>query len=96
MHPKELKITFVVISNPSTMYSDARKIHLLEAVLRVKDEATLVRLEEVLAEVEPSTGGTNSKPTIYDFLGMVTPAEAIEMRAAIHATSEQIHPDDWK
>ncbi|HZH36154.1 MAG TPA: hypothetical protein VEX65_02705 [Flavisolibacter sp.] len=78
------------------MYTEARKIHLLEAVLKVSDEATLTKLEAVLKKSASKPAARESKPSIYDFLGMLSKEEAAAMRKAIDETAEQIHPDDWK
>jgi len=78
------------------MYSEARKIHLLEEVLKVTNEATLIELEAVLKKSKNKTAGKKKKPSIYDFVGILTKKEAGKMRKAIEETCEQIHPDDWK
>ncbi|MBK7883879.1 MAG: hypothetical protein IPJ81_08770 [Chitinophagaceae bacterium] len=35
------------------MYTEARKIHLIEALLKVSNEATLIELETVLKKAKP-------------------------------------------
>lgn len=77
------------------MYSEARKIHLLEEVLKEKDEAVLIELETVLEKARKKAV-EEKKPSIYDFVGIITKEEADEMKKAIEETCEIIHPDDWK
>lgn len=78
------------------MYAEARKIHLIEEVLKVTSEATLSELETVLEKSKKKVTAKEKKPSIYDFVGILTSKEADEMRSTIEATGEQIHPDDWK
>ena len=50
------------------MYTEARKINLLEAVLKVSNEATLTEFEEVLKK---ATGKKEMRPvSAHDFLGV--------------------------
>lgn len=77
------------------MYSEARKIHLLEEVLKEKNEAILIEIESVLKKSKKSTE-KEKKPSIYDFVGILTKKEANDMRKAIEETCETINPDDWK
>ncbi len=78
------------------MYTEARKIHLIEAVLKVSNEAILVELETVLKKSKPKKEKEKKKPSIYDFVGILTKKESNEMRKAIEETCETINPDDWK
>lgn len=77
------------------MHTDARKISLIEKVLKVNNDATLSALENVLKD---SRGKAirKKKPGIYDFVGMFTKKEAKKMRTVIAETCETISPDDWK
>jgi hypothetical protein len=78
------------------MYTEARKIHLIEEVLKVTNEATLKELEGVLKKSEKKTSSKIKKFRIYDFVGILTKKESNEMRKAIEETCETINPDDWK
>ena len=75
------------------MYAEARKIHLIEEVLKITNEGTLVALETVLKK---SKKPKQKKLSIYDFVGILTKKETGDMRKAIKQTSEIINPDDWK
>ena len=78
------------------MFLEARKIYLIEEVLKVTNEATLIRLEGVLKKSEKKSFPKKKKPSIYDFVGILTKKESGEMRKAIEETCETINPDDWK
>ncbi|MBC7552379.1 MAG: hypothetical protein H7257_00210 [Taibaiella sp.] len=78
------------------MYTDARKIHLLEKVLKITNEATLLELENVLEKSEKSAPEPKKKLSVSDFLGTFTKEEANEMRRIINETSGQIDVNDWK
>ena len=76
------------------MFTEARKIHLIEEVLKVTNEATLVELETIIKKSKKAD--KEKKPNIYDFVGILTKKEANEMRKVIGETCETINPDDWK
>jgi hypothetical protein len=78
------------------MYTEARKIHLIEEMLKVTSEATLKELEGVLKKSEKKISSKKKKFGIYDFVGILTKRESNEMRKAIEETCETINPDDWK
>jgi hypothetical protein len=77
------------------MYNEARKIHLIEEVLKVNNEAILIELESVIEKSKKKAEKEN-KPSIYDFVGILTKKEANEMRKAIEETCETINPDEWQ
>lgn len=77
------------------MYTEARKIHLIEEVLKVNNEDTLMKLEDVLKGIK-TTATKKKKPSIYDFVGIISTKEANAMTKAINETCETIHADDWK
>jgi 3-dehydroquinate dehydratase len=76
------------------MFTEARKIQLLEEVLKVNNEATLVELETVLNKSKKIKG----KKTIsaHDFSGLWSKKDAALIEKAIVDGCEQIHEDDWK
>ncbi|MDR0792664.1 MAG: hypothetical protein LBE82_05110 [Chitinophagaceae bacterium] len=76
------------------MYAEARKLSLIEEVLKINNDDTLTALETTLGKVRKKR--TAKKPSIYDFVGILTKEEADEMKKAIEETCETIHPDDWK
>ncbi len=76
------------------MYTEARKIHLIEEVLKVTNEGTLVALETVLKK---SVVKKEKRPvSAHDFLGVWSKKDAALITKAIEQSCEQIHEDDWK
>jgi hypothetical protein len=75
------------------MYSESRKIQLIEDVLKVENDSILSKLENVLKN---SRAAKEKKRSIYDFVGIISNKEAQVMKKIIKETSETIHPDDWK
>jgi hypothetical protein len=75
------------------MYSETRKIHLIEEVLKVKNDAVLFEIESILNNYNKTV---EKKPSSYDFVGIVTKDEATEMKKAITETCEIIDENDWK
>ena len=75
------------------MSGEARKLHLVEAILKVDDEALLTRVESVLArnEMKPVV-----KKSWKDLTGFLSEEEANEWIKNIEEGCEQINPDDRK
>ncbi len=78
------------------MFTEARKIHLLEEVLKVTNENTLIELEQVIEKTKKKTPVKGKKGSIYDFVGILTKKEANQMKKAIEETCEKVNPHDWK
>ena len=76
------------------MYSEARKISLIEAVLKVSDEAILAELETVVKKMTAEQG--KRKISAHDFSGVWSKKDAALIEKAIKESCEQIHEDDWK
>jgi hypothetical protein len=70
------------------MYSESRKIHLVQEVLKTESEAVLVEIESVLKKAK--------RASARDFLGAFTTKDAAVIDAAIEDGCEQINTDDWK
>jgi hypothetical protein len=78
------------------MYKEIRKILLIEDVMKITSEATLKELESVIKKSGKKSPGKKKKQSIYDFVGILTKKESLEMRKAIEETCETINPDEWK
>lgn len=78
------------------MRTEIRKINLIEAILKVDKETTLIKLESVLQGLHKQSNKRQKVANIYDFVGIITPNEADEMTKAINETCETINTDDWK
>ena len=76
------------------MFTEVRKINLIEAVLKVSNEATLVELETVLKKT--TTAKAKKSFSAHAFLGAWSKKDAILIEKAIEESCEQIHEDDWK
>ena len=78
------------------MYKEVRKIHLIEELLKVTNETTLTELEILLKKSGKKAIPKKKKPSIYDFVGIISKRESSAMRKAIKESCEIINPDDWK
>lgn len=76
------------------MNTEARKINLLEKVLKVSNEDTLLELERVLEKSKIKK--KKQLFSAHDFLGVITKKDAALISKAVEETCEQIHNDDWK
>ena len=76
------------------MYAEARKINLIEAVLRVSNEAVLAELETVINKIPAKQ--EKRKMSAHDFLGVWSKKDAALIEKAIQETCEQINEDGWK
>ncbi len=74
------------------MYADSRKIHIIEAVLKVEDEQILSQIERTIQQSKPN----GKRPSAHSFVSTLTKEDAALMEKAIEEDCEQIHPDDWK
>lgn len=75
------------------MNGEAKKLHLIEGILKTEDEAILNEIESLLARTETKPA---ERKSLADLSGIWTEEEAEEMKKFIEETCEQINPDDWK
>jgi hypothetical protein len=77
------------------MYSEARKLHVIEEVLKVKNEAVLIELEAVLkknSDIENASGKTiTRKPS--DFAGSISKEVAEAMLTDIQQSRNEWERD---
>lgn len=75
------------------MYGEAKKLHLIEEILKIENDTILDEVETVITR-----GITNaaSRRSFKDFAGMMSDTEANNLEKIINEGCEQIHPDDWK
>lgn len=76
------------------MNGEARKLHLIGALLKVEDEKVLSEIESLLSK-DLNTASMQKK-SFKDFAGIWTEEEAEKMKKDIEEACGQIHPDDWK
>ena len=74
------------------MYSDSRKINIIEAVLKEEDDAILNEVESVLAKSGSKNIPTNK--SFMDFTKSFTTEEAEEFEKIIEEGCEKINEDD--
>lgn len=76
------------------MYSDARKLHTIEAVLKTENEAVLTAIETIVDQNIATS--KRAKGRFSALLGSLTNEEAESMKKTIEDNFEKINPDDWK
>lgn len=75
------------------MFSESRRIHLIEEMLKLKNEDTLIKLEAVLEESKQTRV---IKQSANDFIGLWSQEDALLIEKAIQDGCEQVNADDWK
>lgn len=75
------------------MYGEAKKLHLIEEILKIENEALLAEVETVISRGKMHAV---TEMSIKDFAGIWTTEEADEIKRIIEESCEQINPDDWK
>ncbi len=75
------------------MYTEARKLYLIEEMIKLKSEKTLMQMERLL---KTSPSNKHERKSAHDFLGKISEKDIMLMENAIQEGCEQIHPDDWK
>lgn len=76
------------------MYSEARKLRLMEKVLGIKNDQILDELESFLENLNPKK--ISKRPSAHDLSGIWSKEDAHLIEKAIEEGCEQINPDDWK
>lgn len=77
------------------MYGEAKKLHLIEEILKIENEAVLDEVNNVINKSK--LHAVESEPKSFKkFSGIWSSSEADEMKRIIEESFEQINPDDWK
>jgi hypothetical protein len=66
------------------MFTEARKLHLIEEVIRLKSEKALIQIEQILKT--SATAKRDSRPSAHDFLGKISKKDIRLMEDAIQET----------
>ena len=74
------------------MDAEAKKLHIIEEVLKVNNDTVLVELENVLSKSNTS----NPRKAFLSFTTQLSPEELSEFEKNIENGCEQINEDDWK
>lgn len=75
------------------MYGDAKKIHLIEEILKIENDAVLAEVETIIARNRMET---LKRRSFKDFAGMMSDEEVTHLEKIIEEGCETINPDDWK
>ncbi len=75
------------------MFGEAKKLHLIEEILKINDDIVLQEVEDVIINYNVRiVKGRN----FTMFAGSLTDSEANELEDIIAAGCEKINTDDWK
>ncbi len=75
------------------MYGEAKKLHLIEAILKIENDAVLDEVETVLKN---NNKHVVKRKSFKEFAGTMSDTEVAEMEKIIEDGCEKINPDDWK
>ncbi len=78
------------------MYTEARKLYIIEAVLKTNNDAILKALETIVEGDLTTSLSKKPKANFSDLVGVLTHEEAEAMKRTIEENFEKINPDDWK
>jgi len=77
------------------MYIEAKKLHIIEEVLKIENDVTLSALELFLKRAVKNENAASTSG-FSEFSGIWSKDEAEEIERIIAESCETIHPDDWK
>ena len=75
------------------MYGEAKKLHLIEEILKIENDALLAEVETVITKGKMHA---ITRRSFKEFSGTMSDAEVDELGKIIEDGCEQIRPDDWK
>ncbi len=75
------------------MFTEARKLHLIEEVVKLRSERALLQIEQILKTA--SSADKKKRSSAHEFLGIISKKDIALMDNAIEEGCEQINPDDW-
>ena len=75
------------------MYGEAKKLHLIEEILKIESDAVLEEVETVISKSKTKTVRPGS---FKEFAGMMSDEEAGQFEKTIEEGCETIKTDDWK
>ena len=78
------------------MYSEAKKLHLIEEVLKINSEATLTALENFLQSTNNTTSQISDSNRFNKFSGIWSKDEAEEIEKNIAKSCDTIDINEWK
>ena len=75
------------------MFTESRKINLIEEIIKENSEAILIKIETLL---QKQTKVADKKPSAKDFLGVWSKENTVLINTAIEEGCEKIDVTDWK
>ena len=78
------------------MYSEVKKLHLIEEVLKINSEATLIALENFLQSNSSTKTQISESIRFNKFSGIWSEEEAEEVEKNIAKSCDAIDSNDWK
>lgn len=75
------------------MYGEAKKLHLIEEILKIESDAVLAEVETVIAKSKLHAARRKS---FKDFAGMMSDEEVSKLEKTIEEGCETINHNDWK
>ena len=76
------------------MSAEAKKLHLIEEILKIDNDAVLEEVETLLNRSKLHV--VSGRRSFASFAGMLNDEEINELERAIDEGCEQIFPDEWK
>jgi len=73
------------------MYTESRKLHLIDEVMKIDNDAVLAKLESIVEKLKSA----GSKTSFKEFAGIWTKEEAEEIELIIKESCETINPQGW-
>jgi hypothetical protein len=77
------------------MYLEAKKLHIIEEILKIDSDTALSALETFIKKSKKDEN-LKANSSIREFSGIWSKEEADEIEKIIADSCENIHPDDWK
>ena len=75
------------------MYGEAKKLHLIEEILKIENDAVLAEVETVIAK---SKVHALNRRSFKEFAGMMSEEEVGQLEKTIEDGCETINANDWK
>jgi hypothetical protein len=75
------------------MYGEAKKLHLIEEILKIENDAVLAEVETVIAK---SKVRDVNRRSFKEFAGMMSEEEVGQLEKTIEDGCETINANDWK
>lgn len=75
------------------MYREAKKLQLIEEILKIEDEEVLAKVERAISD---NFTNTTPRKSFKSLAGVLSEEEVNRLEKIIEEGCEMIHPDDWK